>query len=112
MGKINWWIVAAVVLVVILVIILMVVFKGDSKADTKKDDKKDTTSSVFPLRVGSYNLNEVEKIQRYLSSKGVTDCNGKPLIIDGDFGPNTECAVYKQFKVKEVSETLYKTLGL
>ena len=106
------WIAIAAVIVVILIVILFLVFSGDSKADTKKDDKKDTTLSVFPLKFGSYNLNEVEKLQRYLNSKGVTDCNNKPLVVDGDFGKNTECAVEKQFKVKEVSETLYKTLGL
>lgn len=104
-----------VILVVILVIILLYVFRDNVFASTPKVtsiNNNTGTNSIFPLKVGSYNLPEVGRLQTYLKSKGATGCNGSILIIDNDFGPNTECATKQILGTVQVTQAQFNSLGI
>ena len=70
------------------------------------------------LKLGITNNPDVEKLQRALSQKGYKDKNGNPLVIDGDFGKNTEYAVKQYQKDKNlktdgiVGAETWSSLGL
>lgn len=112
MIKLNWWIIGIIFLVTILVIYLIYSYRNNASASNNINDKDSTSSSKFPLKVGTYNSKEVQKLQSYLNIKGITDCDNKKLLEDGDFGSRTECAVKKLFNTTQVTEQMYKNLGI
>lgn len=110
-------IIIIVALVLVLVIILLVVFKDKVFAKTGKINTNQIpvvipSTGIFPLKNGSFNLDEVSRLQTYLKSKGGVSCNGNQLIIDGDFGSNTECATKQILGVAQVSQILFNSLGI
>ncbi|MDR0941662.1 MAG: peptidoglycan-binding protein [Bacteroidales bacterium] len=60
--------------------------------------------SVFPLRTGVMNNNDVATLQAHLNSKGAN------LDVDGDFGSLTEAALMKQYGKKELSAEDFKAI--
>lgn len=113
----RWYVIGIIVLVAIIIAVLLYMFR-DEIFGVKKGDASNEGygggggTSIFPLKNGSFNLPEVGKLQSYLKSKGGTSCNGSTLIVDNDFGQNTECATKQILNVAEVSEQLYKSLGI
>ena len=74
----------------------------------KYDDAKVKPESKIAksiLKKGMENNSEVKKLQKNLKSLGFKDSKGKDLVIDGDFGSNTEFAVKEFQKKYELKET-------
>ena len=106
-------IIVIVVLVIVLIIVLLYTYRDKLfSSASAKTTLLGVDSSKFPLKNGSFNLPEVGKLQTYLKSKGGKSCNGTDLVVDNDFGPNTECATKQILGVTEVSQQLYNSLGL
>lgn len=103
-------------LVVVLVIIFIFVFRDELFAKTPKTITPGNTvtpsANVFPLKNGSFNLDEVSRLQTYLKSRGGKNCDGSELIVDGDFGSNTECATKQVLGTSQVTQSLFISLGI
>lgn len=109
-------IIIIVALVVVLIIILLYVFRDNLFAATPKvntiiNSNTNTNSSVFPLKRGTI-APEVGRLQTYLHLKGGRGCNGAFLQIDNNFGPETECATKQVLGTTQVTESLFKSLGI
>lgn len=100
-------------LVVALAIIIIFVFRDDLFAKTPKTTTPVITpAGIFPLKNGSFNLDEVSRLQTYLKSRGGKNCDGSELVVDGDFGLNTQCATSQVLGTTQVTQTLFISLGI
>lgn len=69
-------------------------------------EKKKATTDIFPLTLGSKN-EQVKQLQVYLLRN-----HGNQRIVDDVFDQDLQDSVLKYLKVNEVSEALYKELGI
>lgn len=79
----------------------VIVVKGAARDGSSSDTTKGTHVAKPTLKKGSKG-SEVSALQKNLNSIKMHDKNGKKLVVDGDFGANTEYAVKSFQKSKKL----------
>lgn len=95
-------IIIGIVIVSAIVAAIIIVQGKKAKASPVSEAAAIANESVFPLKNGVMNSQNVAALQKHLNGKGAN------LEVDGDFGALTEAALMKYYNTKEFTKTQFE----